>query len=139
MPFLPPWPTSRTDVKFRLPKLKLSRARKHLKRFPDCFATLGQVEEWRARCSDQLTRVRHEIENLGLCGVYFSTESFFCVDFKKGLNDKSLPPFWDLLGELEVPIFWYSTNMKQPRMAAYLYQAVELAKWREPIRISLRS
>lgn len=100
-----------------------------VREYPDRLAALGQVEEWRGGEPDQLEWVRHQIEDLGLCGIYFGTQGFYRTDFRMGLNDPSLEPLWNLLAELGVPVFWYVTNMRQPRLAAYLHQVRELTAW----------
>ena len=97
--------------------------------YPDRLVALAQVDEWIGGQPEQLERVRHQIEDLGFSGLYFSTGGFYRADFKMGVNDPSLEPLWDLVAGLGVPVHWYAGNMRRPRLEAYLNELVELSQW----------
>ena len=100
-----------------------------MKQYPDRFAALAQVDEWIGGQPEQIERVRHQIEDLGFSGLYFATEAFFVTDFSMGLNDRSLEPLWDLVGELGVPVFWYTSSQVRPKLESYLKELRELTIW----------
>ena len=100
-----------------------------VRRYPDRFVALAQVDEWIGGQPDQLERLRHEIQDLGFSGLYFSTGGFFHIDFKIGVNDPSLEPLWELMGDLGVPIHWYAASYKRAMLEAYLQEIVDLIRW----------
>jgi len=100
-----------------------------VRKYPDRFVALAQVDEWAADQPEQLERLTYQIRDLGLSGLYFSTGGFFHNDFKTSVNDPGLKPLWDLVGELEIPIHWYAANMKRARLEAYLNEIAELTRW----------
>ena len=99
------------------------------RRFPDRLVALAQVDEWVGGRPDQLARLRRQIEELGFSGLYFSTGGFFHDDFKTGLNDPGLEPLWDLVAELGIPVHWYATNNRRPRLQEYLNEITEFTRW----------
>ena len=100
-----------------------------LREYPDRFVALAQVEEWRAGEPDQLERLKHQVQDLGFSGLYFSTGGFFNVDFAFGVSDPGLEPLWDMVAGLGVPIHWYADNKRQPRLEQYLNEITELSQW----------
>ena len=98
-------------------------------RYPDRFVALAQVDEWRGGQPDQLHRVRHQIQDLGHSGLYFSTIGFFFVDFRFGINDSELDPLWELVGELGIPVHWYAASLRLPALETYLVEISEFAEW----------
>ena len=96
---------------------------------PGRFAVLAQVDEWAGGTPEQLERVRRQVEELGFCGLYFATEAFFVTDFSMDLNDRSLEPLWDLVGELDVPVFWYISNQVRPVEESYPREIADLTEW----------
>ena len=99
------------------------------RRYPDRFVALAQVDEWIGGSADQLERLRHQIEDLGHRGLYFSTGGFFHDDFRTGVNDPALEPLWALVAELGVPIHWYAGQYRQPMSEVYLREIVEFTRW----------
>ena len=98
-------------------------------RYPDRLVALAQVDEWRGGEQDQLERVRHEVEDLGFAGLYFSTGGFCHNDFAFGINDSPLEPLWDLVADLGIPIHWFPANRRMPRLERYLEEISGLATW----------
>ena len=99
-----------------------------IKLYPDRLVALAQVEEWRGGEPDQLDRVRRQVEELGFSGLYFSTIGFFRADFKTHVNDPSLDPLWDLVGELGIPIYWNPGTRQRPFVDVYLDEVRQLAR-----------
>jgi predicted TIM-barrel fold metal-dependent hydrolase len=100
-----------------------------LRQYPDRFTILAQVDEWIGGQPDQLTRLRHEVEDLGFSGLYFSTGGFLHDDFKSNINDAALEPLWKLVEELGVPIHWYAARLKRDQMATYMAELAEMTEW----------
>ena len=100
-----------------------------MKQYPGRFAALAQVDEWVGGTPEQVERVRHQIEDLGFSGLYFAAEAFFVTDFSMDLNDRSLEPLWDLVGDLGVPLFWYIGNQVRPPQDSYLKEVGDLTTW----------
>jgi hypothetical protein len=91
-----------------------------IRKYPDRLVALAQVDEWRAGEASELERLRQEVEDLGFCGLYFSTGGFFHNDFAFGINDDILEPLWTLVADLGIPIHWMAANRRQPRLEQYL-------------------
>jgi predicted TIM-barrel fold metal-dependent hydrolase len=100
-----------------------------IQKYPDRLVALAQVDEWRGGHPDQLDRLRRQVEELGFSGLYFSTGGFFHVDFTMGVNDSSLEPLWELVADLGIPIHWYLTETRRPRVEVYLRELRDLAQW----------
>ncbi len=102
-----------------------------VRRYPDRFVALAQVDEWVGGRDDQLERLRRQVEDLGHSGLYFSTGGFFHDDFKIGVNDPSLEPLWELVGELGITVHWYAAKIRQPLAEDYLEELREFIAWAE--------
>jgi predicted TIM-barrel fold metal-dependent hydrolase len=102
-----------------------------VRRYPDRLVALAQVDEWAAGEPEQIERVRHEITDLGMSGLYFSTGGFFHNDFATGVNDPGLEPLWDLVAELGVPVHWYAASDRRPRLETNLSEIAEFTRWAE--------
>ena len=100
-----------------------------VRRYPDRFVATAQVDEWTGGQPEQLARLRHQVQDLGFSALYFSTGGFFHNDFKTGINDPGLDPLWELVAELGMPIHWYASTLRTPRVEVYLKEIVELTQW----------
>lgn len=76
------------------------------KKHPDRFIPLAQIEEWNADKEDEIKRLRHAIEELGLKGLYYLAESFFMTDFQGNFDDDKYDDFWKEVLALNIPVFW---------------------------------
>ena len=100
-----------------------------VRRYPERFVALAQVDEWIGGRPDQLERLRRQVEDLGFSGLYFATGGFFHSDFKTGVNDPGLEPLWELVAELGIPVHWYATKLLRPRLEQYLMEIREFTEW----------
>ena len=91
-----------------------------VKRYPDRFVALAQVDEWVGGEPQQLARLRRQIEELGFSGLYFPTEGFFHADFRTNVNSTELEPLWELVAELGIPIHWHAVSRRRPRLERYI-------------------
>lgn len=77
-----------------------------IKRYPGRFIGLAQVEEAFADTEVELQRVAHEVEVLGMSGLYYTTTGLFRDGFKRMPSHRDFDPLWALCSRLNVPIFW---------------------------------
>ena len=102
-----------------------------VRRYPDRFIALAQVDEWVGGRDDQLERLRRQVKDLGHSGLYFSTGGFFHDDFRIGVNDPSLEPLWELVIELGITVHWYAATLLRPEREVYLGELREFITWAE--------
>jgi len=69
-----------------------------VKKWPDRFAAVAQIDEARASEEPQLSELRRSIRTLGLKGVYFE------VPQRPRIDDERFSPLWDELRSLKVPL-----------------------------------
>ena len=100
-----------------------------VRKFPDRFVALAQVDEWVGGQPEQLERLRRQIREQGFSGLYFSTGGFLHDDFKTGVNDPELEPLWELVAELGIPVHWYAARIKRNQMETYLEELGEFTVW----------
>ncbi len=75
-------------------------------RHPARFIGLAQVEEAFAYRDDQMQWLSDQIGRLGTRGLYFTFAGFFRNGYTVYYSDPSYEPFWDLVAELGLPVFW---------------------------------
>ena len=100
-----------------------------VRRYPDRFVALAQVDEWVGGRHDQLDRLKRQVQELGFSGLYFSTGGFFHNDFKNEVNDPDLEPLWQLVKELNITIHWYAAKLRRPSLEDYLGELHEFGTW----------
>ena len=83
-----------------------------MRRFPGRFIALAQIREWEADREIQHQRLRRAIVEQGHKGLYFSVEPFALSNYADHLDDAKFEPLWDLVRELEVPVWWYLHSRK---------------------------
>ena len=91
-----------------------------VRRYPTRFVAAAQVDEWVGGRTDQLDRLKRQVEELGFRSVYFSTGGFFHTDFSLEVNDPSLEPLWTLVKDLGITVHWYAAKLRQPSIPDYL-------------------
>ncbi len=100
-----------------------------IKEYPDRFIALAQVREWEADTDEQLERLRRQVQDLGHRGVYYAVEAFAKVNYELNLLDPRWEPFWDLVRELKIVVFWYLHQARLNRFDRYLEVADMLNRW----------
>ena len=100
-----------------------------VRKYPDRLVALAQVDEWRGGQPDQLDRLSRQIEELRFSGLYFSTGGFFHVNFDMDVNHPDLEPLWERVADLEIPIHWYATETRRPRVQVYLRELRDFSQW----------
>lgn len=69
-----------------------------VKKWPDRFAAVAQIDELRASEEPQLNELRRAIRILGLKGLYFEEAQ------RPGIDDERFYPLWDEMLNLKVPL-----------------------------------
>ncbi len=102
-----------------------------MRRFPNRFIGLAQIREWEANHPAQHQRLERAISELGLKGLYFSTQSFALNSYTDHLDDAKFEPLWDKVQALEIPVWWYLHCGRRNRVAAFMERVAELDRWAE--------
>ena len=76
-----------------------------IKRYPERFVGLAQVDEFRGYADDQLERLRRAAEQLGFRGLYFTTSTFFVTGYEPYYDDPVFDPLWAEVTRLGWPLF----------------------------------
>lgn len=76
------------------------------KDFPGKFIGLAQVEEPFAYRDEQLARLTHQVERLGMRGLYFTMTAMFRSAYKPLPDDPAYDPLWREAARLALPVFW---------------------------------
>lgn len=102
-----------------------------LRRFPGTFVALADVDEAQADTSDEIRRLRHAVEALGMRGIYYATRGHVTDGYRRALDDPDFDPYWQEARRLGVPVFWEILGVPRPTAAAYLEQIGRLNRWAE--------
>jgi len=78
-----------------------------VRRFPNRFAGVAQIDEWCADTPEQISELRRAIKDLGLKALFYDTESFFRVDNSLNFDDARFNGFWQAVLDLGIPVQWY--------------------------------
>ena len=77
-----------------------------VRRFPNRFYGLAQVEEAFAGEDRQIAALEHQVTKLGMRGLYINLAGFFRNGYAEYYTAPSYRPFWDTVRALEIPVFW---------------------------------
>jgi predicted TIM-barrel fold metal-dependent hydrolase len=100
-----------------------------MQRYPDRFLPLAQIREWEADQDEQLARLEHAVQALGLKGLYFMVEALAFTGFVDHLDDAKFEPLWDAVRRLQIPVFWYLYTSHRDRFGGYMEQVRRLDRW----------
>jgi predicted TIM-barrel fold metal-dependent hydrolase len=76
------------------------------KTHPGRFIGLAQVEEAFAYRDDQIAAFHHQVADLKMAGLYFTTTGLFRSGYKPLHDDSTYDPFWREVEQLDLPVFW---------------------------------
>ena len=74
--------------------------------FPGRFIGLAQVEEPFGYRDEQLARLIHQVETLGMRGLYFTMTAMFRSAYNPLPDDPAYDPLWREVARLDLPVFW---------------------------------
>jgi predicted TIM-barrel fold metal-dependent hydrolase len=77
-----------------------------VQKHPGKFIGLAEVDEARADSDAELRKLRRAIVDQGLKGLYYANRGFFFDAFRRNFDDPAFEPFWELVRELRIPVFW---------------------------------
>lgn len=99
------------------------------KAFPGRFIGLAQIWEPEADESERLKLLEQGILEYGNKGTYFSVEPLSVLQLDFTLNDPKFDALWDLVQQLEIPIFWYLDDRTHNRIEMFMRRVAELDEW----------
>ena len=73
---------------------------------PGRFIGLAQVQESWAWQDSEIARLTHQVEQLGMRGLYFTYSGLFRNGYAKRPGDPEYDVFWREVARLDLPVFW---------------------------------
>ena len=101
------------------------------RKYPNKFAPLAQIKEWNADQKDELQNLEKAVCEEGCIGLSFSVEGFALNGYKDQIDDRKFDSLWNLVEELDIPIWWYLDARKRDRATAFMERLEELGRWTE--------
>jgi predicted TIM-barrel fold metal-dependent hydrolase len=77
-----------------------------VRRAPDRFVGLAQVDEAFAFRDEQLGALEDQVRRLGMRGLYFTMTAFFRNGYRTLCDDAAFDPLWRTVARLDLPVFW---------------------------------
>lgn len=102
-----------------------------VRRWPDRFVALAQVDAGPAPAAVQCAKLRQAIESQGLHGLFFKVDDFFVNDFTIDPFGDAYRPFWDDVVSSNIPVYWQISGTPSPTLANYLLAWQRFAQWLE--------
>ncbi len=99
------------------------------KKFPGRFIGLAQIWEPEADSTDRLILLERGISEYGNKGIYFSVEPLSVMQMDVSLNDPKFDPLWNLVQQLEIPVFWFLDDRTHNRIEMFMRRVAELDEW----------
>ncbi len=100
-----------------------------MRQFPGRFLGLAQIQECDADQDAQLKRLERAIVEEGNKGLYFSVESFARTYYVDHVDDAKFKPLWELVRQLEIPIWWYLDDRRRDRAGSFMERVAEMTRW----------
>ena len=101
------------------------------RKYPNKFAPLAQIKEWDADQKDELQHLEKAVCEEGCIGLSFSVEGFALNGYKDQIDDRKFDSLWNLVEELDIPIWRYLDARKRDRASAFMERLEELGRWTE--------
>jgi len=103
-----------------------------VKRYPDKLIALACVDELKADTEDEMAELKRAVRILGLKGLYYANRGFFPVRYRWSFDDPRYEPFWELVRELRIPVFWELFAVPDMNdLSAYRREMRRLLRWCE--------
>jgi len=97
-----------------------------MRRYPDKFIGLTDVDESNAHTDGQIAKLRRAVRELGLRGLYYANRGLFTAGYAHMLDDRIFDPFWEEVRGLGIPVFWEIAGV--PNAADQTQLVVEIAR-----------
>jgi predicted TIM-barrel fold metal-dependent hydrolase len=85
-----------------------------VRRNPEKFIGLADVDEPNAHTDAEILGLRHAVRELGLRGLYFANRGFFSTGYARSFDDPMFDPFWSEVESLQIPVFWELVGVPDP-------------------------
>jgi predicted TIM-barrel fold metal-dependent hydrolase len=103
-----------------------------VRRYPDKFIGLADVEEARAHTDEQVGTLRRAVRELGLKGLYYANRGLFVDGYRRMFDDPLFDSFWEEVRALGIPVFWEIVGVPLPTDQAALVREIDrLDRWAE--------
>lgn len=97
--------------------------------YPGRFIGLADVKEDQAHRREEVARLTHAVREFGLRGVYYANRGLFTERYRHGFDDPRFDPYWAMVQELGIPVFWEIQGVPLPTREAYLHEIERLNRW----------
>ena len=108
-----------------------------VRRFPDRFIGTAQVNEAHADEPEEIAELSRAVNQLGLQALYFANARYFETGYRDALDDEKFEPFWRVVEEFGLPVFWDLTAIRDASapdaspFERFLAQMRRFARWKE--------
>lgn len=103
-----------------------------VRRYPEKFIGLADVEEARAHTPEQIETLRRAVRDLGMKGLYYANRGLFTNSYAHMFDDPLFDPFWEEVRSLGIPVFWEIVGVPNPADAdQMLAEIARLNRWAE--------
>lgn len=99
------------------------------RQYPGRFIGLAQIWEPEADKTERLKILEQGINEYGNKGIYFSVEPLSAMQLDISLNDLKFDSLWNLVQQLEIPVFWYIDDRTHNRIEMFKRRIAELDEW----------
>jgi predicted TIM-barrel fold metal-dependent hydrolase len=101
-----------------------------VRRYPDRFIGLTDVDEANAHTDVQIGKLRRAVRELGLRGLYYANRALFTAGYARMFDDPVFDPFWEEVRGLAIPVFWEIIGVPDATDPSQLMAAVvRLNRW----------
>jgi predicted TIM-barrel fold metal-dependent hydrolase len=100
-----------------------------IRQHPGRFIGLAEVDEPNAHTEEELRALRRAITELGLKGLYYANRGFFFDTYRHNFDHARYEPFWELVRELRIPVFWEFAPVPTPTPENYVRELARLNCW----------
>jgi len=97
-----------------------------VRRYPDKFLGLTDVDEAQAQTDAQIAKLRRAVRELGMRGLYYANRALFTDGYAHMLDDRIFDPFWEEVRGLGIPVFWEIVGV--PNAADQTQLVTEIAR-----------
>lgn len=97
--------------------------------YPGRFIGLSQIWEPEADNPERLRNVEEGVRRYGNRGLYFSVEPLSVMQMDDPITGERFDPLWELMEELQLPVFWFLDDRTFNRVEMFLRRIAELAEF----------
>jgi predicted TIM-barrel fold metal-dependent hydrolase len=103
-----------------------------MRKYPDKFIGLADVDEPNAASTAEMQRLRHAVTQQGMRGLYYANRALLRTNYAQMFDDHSFDPFWATVRDLDVPVFFEIFGIPDPNNRQDLLSEIDRLKhWAE--------